>query len=126
MSHSHTMGHSHGMAHSHNVGHSHSINHGHSLPSHTHQLLDHTHNLTPGIEYAGNAQSFKVIINGVERLNVSGKTLNRDISEFMVNAQKKIPRNTYFKIEILPNDAAWVQITVSLQGFIQSRGNYTM
>jgi len=118
--------HSHGMAHTHNLPlHTHGMSHTHSI-AHTHNIGNHVHDLNPGVEYSGNPSSFKVFINGVEKIFHFGRTLNIDISKYLVNNQNVIPRNTYFKIEILPDDAAHILMTVSLQGFIQSRGQATL
>ena len=121
-----SMNHNHDMSHDHSINHNHSIDHDHVVPDHVHEIPQHTHDLEPGVTYAGNPTSFDLFINNVKVLTHSSRTLNMEISQFLVDEQNKIPRDEYFKVDILPDDPAYVLLTVSMQGFIQSRGNATM
>ena len=112
-------------AHTHTLNvasHTHDMQHYHSI-AHTHSIPNHTHTLNPGISFAGNPSSFDVLVNGVKINTTVGKNLQLNITEFLTDNQNKIPRDTYNRIEIVPNDNAYVQLTVNVQGFIQSRGD---
>ena len=123
--HSHSVSvpaHSHSVSipsHTHNMPHTHDINHTHTIP-------DHTHTLTPGVQFAGNPTSFTILIDGVVRQTVNARTFNGDISRFLVDARNLIPRGRHYRLEIRPNDAAHILMTVSIQGFVGSRGDRTM
>ena len=148
LNHSHTVitnPHTHGIEHTHNVtvnipNHQHNVsvpNHQHNvtIPNHSHgmdhthttTLPDHNHRLDPGMAWH-NVQParFDIIINGVVRQTVTAWEFQRDITDWMLNAQGRINRNAYYRIEIRPNAPAHVQMTLSVQGFIQSRGNRTV
>lgn len=117
--------HSHGMAHTHNIySHTHDMPHYHSI-AHTHSIPDHVHSLKPGISFEGNPSSFDLIINGVKQATIIGLNLQTEISTYLLNSKNIIPRDTYHKIEIVPNDTSYVMLTVNVQGFIQSRGDKT-
>ncbi len=119
-------GHSHGMSHTHNVSsHTHNMQHTHSI-LHTHSIPDHIHSLNPGISYGGSPTKFDLIINGKKIKTVLDKNLKLDITEYLINKDKKITRDVYHKVEILPNSPAYIMLTVNVQGFIQSRGNNTV
>lgn len=133
--HSHKMEHKHDIAsHVHNMPHTHSIIHTHSIPdhvhdmrhthsiAHTHNIPNHIHDMVPGISFSGNPTSFTIFINGKKIKSVSGRNLYEDITAHLLNTQKVIPRNTINTIEILPNDNAYIMLTVSVQGFIRSVG----
>jgi len=142
--HSHTY---HVPAHSHTItipGHSHEISahrHNFSMPDHNHQIEvpphyhgmahnhtipDHHHALVPNIRHIGNPNSFIIRINGVDLLPVNGTALpqnRRDITRHLVDpALRAIRRNRFHTIEIIPNIHAYVQLTLNMQFFIQSKG----
>lgn len=113
--------HSHGMQHTHSVfvpAHS----HGFTAPSHTHKFTvpAHTHTITAGIYKYGNPSAAVVKINGVEAA-VIGTIAEFDITEFLMSGER-IPRGSWQRIEVVPNDLAYVTINMFFQGFVQSRG----
>lgn len=127
--HTHTVtigSHNHNMAHTHSVpSHNHSMSHTHNI-SHTHTIGDHTHQLNAGISTEGSPTMFTIRVNGIDKSTVAATTWNGDITPYLLNTQKKIDRGRYYRIEIVPNTVAYVQLTITIQGFIQSRGNQTL
>ena len=125
--HSHTIS-----AHSHSItipSHTHSIsipNHKHSIsiPNHTHSITipSHTHSITAGIFESGNATKFDIYVGGTKKTTINKTSYDGDITAWLLNADKQIPRGQWIDIEIRPNDLAYVQSSVFVQGFVQSRG----
>lgn len=112
--------------------HSHSFSlpdhtHGFSVPDHTHgfQIPDHTHEIDPGIYEYGSASAFDIYVNGEKRTYVDSRSFEGDISEWLLGDDKRIPRNSWIRLEIRPNDLAYVISSVFVQGFVQSRGDST-
>jgi hypothetical protein len=106
--------------------HRHRIDHTHEI-KHTHAISDHTHAIAPGIFLFGNPTGFTLKVNGKQALAYTGTTAEIDITSLLVDAAtKRIPRGAWHKIEVLPNDLAYVGIVLSVQGFIQSRGDKTL
>ena len=116
------------LAHSHSVklsgvgSHSHSF----SLGSHTHSVTipAHTHSITPGIFESGNPTGFDIYVGGKKKNTsiISSTSFNDDITQWLVNSDGLIPRNSWIDIEIRPNDNAYIVSSVFVQGFVQSRG----
>ena len=130
-------GHSHAinankLAHTHGLDHTHEIPlggagehfHTFSVASHTHKvpIPTHRHGITPGIYESGNASSFDIYVNGTKKVSIGATSYNDDITQWLLNEQNMIPRNTWIDVEIRPNDLAYVVSTVFIQGFVQSRG----
>jgi len=138
MAHTHGMPHTHTMPHTHNMPHTHTMPHTHGMPhmhniAHTHtlQLQNHEHRLEPGMAFHSvQPTSFDVLINGRQVQTVSATEFangfQRDITQWLLNDQGRIQRNSYYRIEIRPNAPAHVQMTLSVQGFIHSRGDRTV
>ena len=147
LSHSHTItipGHSHTIkipGHSHTItipGHSHTIkipghkhtfacpSHKHTItiPGHSHTITipSHSHDITPGIFESGNATAFDIYVNGTKKTTITSKTYEGDITAWLLNDQNQVPRDSWIKVEIRPNDLAYVVSSVFVQGFVQSRG----
>lgn len=103
--------------------------HTHTTPLHSHAIaaadLLHTHGMTPKINFHGNPQSFWIYINGVKTKFFNSVDSELDISQMLVE-DRTIPRGKWHTIGILPNDKAHVKIALSVQGFIQSRGDKTL
>ena len=129
--------------HSHSVSipsHTHTVsigNHTHSvnIPSHKHTVTirahkhtvsipNHTHNIVQGIFEFGNPGSAGLYINGVRKANI-GKDAELDLTQYLVE-NGAIPRGRWHKIEVLPNDLAYITIDITVQGFVQSRGDNTV
>lgn len=142
-SHSHTFSigaHSHSLSipsHSHKVtipAHKHSFTipaHKHSvtIPAHSHtvEIPSHTHNISAGIFESGNPQSFSIYVNGTLKVTVNSKSYEGDITDWLLTEDtQRIPRNNWIDIEIRPDDNAYVQSSVFVQGFVQSRGDQTV
>lgn len=111
-------------AHSHSVtipGHSHSV----TIPAHKHdvKLPTHAHEITPGIFESGNPKSFKIYLNGEVVRTVKSTSFDGDITKWIVDPEsQQIPRDQWIDVDIRPNDNAYVQASVFVQGFVQSRG----
>lgn len=104
--------------HSHNVtirGHSHSV----TVPA-------HAHNITPGIFEYGSAKSFGIYINGTLKGSYTGSTAEVDITNMLLEKDRRIPRGSWLNLEVRPDDLAYVSIDLVIQGFVQSRGDNTV
>lgn len=133
-------------AHSHKVtipGHSHEVTipaHSHTveIPSHTHsfttashthtvEIPAHTHNIAAGIFESGNPKSFSIYVSGKLKTTVRATSYEGDITDWLLDPQDhRIPRNSWLDVEIRPDDNAYVQCSVFVQGFVQSRGDQTV
>lgn len=137
------LSHSHGISHTHTVkigSHTHSVSissHSHSVSigSHTHSVTikahthsvsipDHTHDITQGIFEFGRPSAASLYVNGVRKAGIS-KDAELDITQYLV-VDGTIPRGRWHSIEILPDDLAYITIDITIQGFVQSRGNNTV
>lgn len=136
--------HSHGINHNHSVGvkdHTHNItieNHTHdiTIESHTHSVTieDHTHDITipghgheidAGIYTFGSPSSFSIKVNDNIVMNCEDKTTEVDITSYLADKNKTIPRGSWMSIEIIPNDLSYISLDMFVQGFVQSRGDKT-
>lgn len=137
------LSHSHGLSHTHtvNIGsHTHSISigsHSHSVSigSHTHSVTikahkhtvsipDHTHDIAQGIFEFGSPSAASLYINGSYKVGV-GKDAELDITQYLAK-DGTIPRGQWHKIELIPDDLAYITIDITVQGFVQSRGDNTV
>ena len=132
MEHTHTINlsgvgsHSHSFsisAHTHEVNipdHSHSVN----IPNHSHtvEIPAHSHQIIPGIFESGNPSAFDIYVNNTKITTVYETYYEDDITTWLLNDERQIPRNTWIDVEIRPNDLAYVVSSVFVQGFVQSRG----
>lgn len=126
--------HTHGMSHTHRVSipsHSHSFQvgahtHSVSIPSHTHSVSipDHTHGIEQGIFEFGGANGATIWVNGKEK-GAMGIDHDVDLTEWLLNEDGKIDRGRWHKVEVVPDDLAYVTIDIYVQGFVQSRGGST-
>lgn len=126
--------HTHGMSHTHRVSipsHSHSFQvgahtHSVSIPSHTHSVSipDHTHGIEQGIFEFGGASGATIWVNGKEK-GAMGTDHDVDLTEWLLNEDGKIDRGRWHKVEVVPDDLAYVTIDIYIQGFVQSRGGST-
>lgn len=138
-----SLSHSHGMSHTHNVSigsHTHSVSisaHSHSvsIPGHTHsvtirahkhtvEIKDHKHNITQGIFEFGSPTGASLYINDARKAGIS-KDAELDITQYLVE-NGSIPRGRWHKIEVRPDDLAYITIDITVQGFVQSRGDNTV
>lgn len=112
-------------AHTHDVtvpDHTHDV----TTPDHTHDfsIPDHTHEIEQGIFEFGSPSSATIYINGAARGTMGGES-EVDITSWLVNDDGKISRGTWHKVEVVPNDLAYITIDLYIQGFVQSRGGGT-
>jgi len=125
MSHTHNMSHTHGMAHTHNIAHNHNMAHTHDM-SHTHSIVlpSHSHTMVPNMAaWREQPTRFDVIVNGQLRQTITSTRLNRDITDWLLNAQGRLSRGTYHRIEIRPNLPSNIRVMAAVKGFVNSRGD---
>lgn len=126
--------HTHGMSHTHRVSipsHSHSFQvgahtHSVSIPSHTHSVSipNHTHGIEQGIFEFGGASGATIWVNGEEK-GAMGTDHDVDLTAWLLNEDGKIDRGRWHKVEVVPDELAYVTIDIYIQGFVQSRGGST-
>ena len=118
--------HTHGMNHTHAVNFSSFGSHSHtfSIAAHSHKINipAHSHDIVAGIFEKGNPTAFDIYVNGTKKVLINAKSWEGDITQWLLNSSKQIPRNSWIKVEIKPNDLAYVISSVFVQGFVQSRG----
>ena len=121
-SHTHTVkvpSHSHDFtvpSHSHNV----------TIPSHSHgfTIPGHSHNIEAGIFRFGSPKSFRVLVNGEVKATFTGSSAEIDLTEYLIDEDAgKITRGSWQSLEILPDDLAYIKVSLMVQGFVQSRGD---
>lgn len=124
------------LAHSHSINlsgvgnHSHSVSfnaHSHKvpLPAHTHdvKIPSHSHTITSGIfESSERASKFDIYIGGTKKASVNSTSYDGDITEWLLNDSRQVPRDSWINVEIRPDKLAYVVSSVFVQGFVQSRG----
>lgn len=98
------------------------------IPGHSHTVTvpAHAHDITPGIFFSGNPRGFGLYVNGVRRALVSDCDAELDITSYLLDEGKKIPRGSWLSLEIRPDDLAYISVDLIIQGFVQSRGDYTV
>lgn len=90
--------------------------------SKTIEIAPHSHGIQAGIFESGNPTSFSIYVGNKWKTTINSTSYNDDISAWLLNSDNKIPRNTWIDVEFRPNDLAYVQCSVFVQGFVQSRG----
>lgn len=104
-------------------------NHGHwlALEEHAHAftLPNHEHTITPGIFYFGNPKSFHLYVNGIYKGFFNSTDIEIDLTKYLLDESKTIPRDRWLEVEVRPTDLAYISIDLFMQGFVQSRGDYT-
>ncbi len=98
------------------------------IPGHAHKVTvpSHSHGITPGIYQYGNPQKFAIYINGIKKQDFDGRTAELDITSLLVDSSSMIPRGSWLSLEVRPDDLAYISIDLTVQGFIQSRGDKTV
>ncbi len=94
--------------------------------AHTVDIPAHKHEITPGIYQFGYPQSFSISVCGQKKMTVSGTSTELDITKHLLDSGGKIPRDVWLSIEVTPDDLSYISICMSIQGFVQSRGNNTV
>lgn len=94
-----------------------------TIPAHTHtvNIPNHTHPIEHGIFRTGNPTSAQVSLLGSVRATI-GRTAELDITPWLLNTSNKVPRGSWIKLGVKPNDLAYITIDLMVQGFVQSRG----
>ena len=124
LSHNHTLNLNNVGSHSHSVSfnaHSHSV----TIPAHSHRvtLPGHSHTITSGIfESSERASKFDIYIGGTKKASVNSTSYDGDITEWLLNDSRQVPRDSCINVEIRPDKLAYVVSSVFVQGFVQSRG----
>lgn len=114
--------HYHWMDHSHTYevpGHDHKV----PIGDHQHNVTfpAHTHQLKYGIFEKGGGSSATILLNNKAVLTM-GKSGEFNITDKLLGTDGKVPRGSWIKLEVRPNDNSYVHINLFVQGFIQSRG----
>lgn len=106
--------------------HSHTVNfaHTHSLPDHTHSITmpSHTHNMEYGIYEGSTANSATVIVDGNEMPEPTNWNDINIIDYLSKDDSGRINRDTWHKIEILPDTQSRIVAALFTQLFTNSRG----
>lgn len=99
-----------------------------TIPAHDHKVTipEHSHNVTPGIFEFGNPQKFDLYVNGKKVASFTTKTAELDITAYLTNSENLIPRGSWISVEARPDDLAYISLDLTIQGFIQSRGDKTV
>lgn len=99
-----------------------------TIPGHSHQIKipSHTHEMMPGIYRFRSSQSFELYVNGVKKGDFDSTSGEIDLTHLLTDDTGKIPRGRWQTVEVRPNDLAYVSIALSVQGFVQSRGDATV
>lgn len=99
-----------------------------TIPGHSHQIKipSHTHEMTPGIYRFGSSRSFELYVNGVKKGDFDSTSGEIDLTHLLTDETGKIPRGRWQTVEVRPNNLAYVSIALSVQGFVQSRGDATV
>ena len=126
MAHTHTIGtHSHGMAHTHTIGtHSHGMAHTHTIDPHTHRVIleDHIHDIEFGIFQGERATSISIRVDG-NTVPIDGDLNDIDIIPFLRrDGGGRIARNTWHRLEIIPDRQTQISASIFLNVFTNSRG----
>lgn len=104
-------------------------NHTVSVPSHTHSFTipGHEHNITPVIQRFGAPKSFNLYVNNVKKASFVSNNEEIDLTPYLIDEDSGIIRRGIWQsIEVRPNDLAYISISLSIQGFVQSRGDATV
>lgn len=102
--------------------HSHSV----TIPAHSHgfTIPGHSHNIEAGIFRFGSPKSFRVLVNGEVKATFTGSSAEIDLTEYLIDEDSgKITRGSWQSLEILPDDLAYIKVSLMVQGFVQSRGD---
>ena len=123
-------------SHTHDVripSHTHEVsipNHRHTITirGHSHKVTvpAHSHSITPGIFRFGNPKAFALYVNGVKKADFSGGTAELDITGYLLDKDRRIPRGSWLSLEVRPDDLAYISLDLMVQGFVQSRGDMTV
>lgn len=101
-------------------------NHTHTfdLPNHTHtiEIGQHNHDIVPGIFESGNPTGFTIKVSGTAKATINATSYDNDIVTWLLDSKNQVPRDSWIDVEIIPNDLAYCQCSVFVQGFVQSRG----
>lgn len=132
--HAHLINHSHDISHTHTItagSHSHSVEipshtHGMTIPAHSHSITipAHTHEIEQGIFRYGSPTAASIRIGGKE-IATMGRDIEIDLTSGLLGSGGKIPRGSWLRLGVLPNDLAHIKMSIYIQGFVQSRGGGT-
>ncbi len=115
--------------HAHNINHTHqtqggSHSHSVSIPAHAHSvdIPPHTHPIEYGVYEGPRASKASVHVRGALVPIPAGVT-EFDIAPYMADAETKmISRGTHHEVRITPDNLTYIDVTITAQVFVQSRG----
>ena len=100
--------------------------HGHQtrIWGHTHtiSLPNHEHQISPVIEHFGNAQQFRLVVNGADRGLYTTTDTEVNLVPYLLDGKGRIERGRWHTVAVRPNDVARVEMSYYVQGFIRSEG----
>lgn len=92
--------------------------------SHKFKIPGHNHNIEAGIFRCGSPKSFRVLVNGKVKAIISKSSEEIDLTEYLIDeGTGKIRRGDWQSLEIVPDDLAYIKVSLMVQGFVQSRGD---
>lgn len=97
-----------------------------TIPVHSHDFTipGHSHSIEAGIFRFGSPKSFRVLVNGEVKATFTGSSAEIDLTDFLIDEDTgKITRGSWQSLEILPDDLAYIKVSLMVQGFVQSRGD---
>lgn len=105
-------------------GHSHTV----TISGHAHNVTipAHAHQITPGIYEFGSPKRFGLYVNGTKKADFDGQDAELDVTSYLVEENRMIPRDRWLSLEVRPDDLAYISIDLIVQGFVQSRGDNTV
>ncbi len=106
--------HSHGIAHTHDT----------DIPDHDHNFTipQHAHGIEYGIYEGPRANNVAVYVRG-ERVPIPDGVTEFDIAPYMADPETRtISRGTHHEIRIEPDNLSYIDVTITAQVFVQSRG----
>lgn len=106
--------------------HKHSINLKIEPHKHEFKIPEHSHEIEAGIYEFGSPKHFEVKVNGKSKGYINETSWEYDVTDYLLDKKKRIPRGSWHSIEIVPNELAYITIDLFFQGFVQSRGDYTV
>ena len=69
-------------------------------------------------------QNGDVLVNGEVKATFTGSSAEIDLTEYLIDEDSgKITRGSWQSLEILPDDLAYIKVSLMVQGFVQSRGD---
>lgn len=89
--------------------------------SHSFSIPSHSHGVQHGIYFASVNPSNATVTIGEQSFTIGGTSFEGDITQYLID-DGSIPRGRFIEIKVTPDTLAYITISISAQGFIQSKG----